>query len=160
MGRGGGRDGPGGILGSPPTPTSIYGLVCQKSTFVSHENGAPGATILTKFVTSQARLPCVAAVYVTSPRAHLHVVGMIRFMSLTYKPTQLAHSFLFCSCVFFCLYGPFNCISFHKFSLNSPLSHSLLKIFFCLLVLSAIYLFMKVFLSPDIILCGWVGLKH
>ena len=26
------------------------------------------------------------------------------------------HSFLFCSGVCFCLYGPFNCISFHKFS--------------------------------------------
>ena len=24
--------------------------------------------------------------------------------------------FLFCSCVYFCLYGPFNCIPFHKFS--------------------------------------------
>ena len=33
-----------------------------------------------------------------------------------YKPAELAHSFLFCSFVFFCLYGPFNCISFHKFS--------------------------------------------
>ena len=29
-----------------------------------------------------------------------------------------------------------------------------------LLVLSAIYLFMKVSLSPDIILCGLLGLKH
>ena len=33
-----------------------------------------------------------------------------------HKSTELAHSFLFCSCVCFCLYGPFNCISFHKFS--------------------------------------------
>ena len=34
-----------------------------------------------------------------------------------HKPTELAHSFLFCSCVCFCLfYGPFSCISFHKFS--------------------------------------------
>ena len=32
------------------------------------------------------------------------------------KPTGLAHSSLFCSCVCFCLYDPFNCISFHKFS--------------------------------------------
>ena len=32
------------------------------------------------------------------------------------KPTELAHSFLFCSCVYFYLYGPFNRISFHKFS--------------------------------------------
>ena len=33
-----------------------------------------------------------------------------------HKPTELAHPFLFCSCVCFCLYGPFNCISFRKFS--------------------------------------------
>ena len=33
-----------------------------------------------------------------------------------HKPPELAHSFLVCSCVYFCLYGPFNCISFHKFS--------------------------------------------
>ena len=31
-------------------------------------------------------------------------------------PTELARSFLFCSCVCFSLYGPFNCISIHKFS--------------------------------------------
>ena len=36
---------------------------------------------------------------------------------LWHKPAELAHSFLFCSCVYFCLSGPFNCISFHKFSL-------------------------------------------
>ena len=34
-----------------------------------------------------------------------------------HEPTELAHSFLFCPCVYFCLYGPFNCISVHKFSL-------------------------------------------
>ena len=33
-----------------------------------------------------------------------------------HKLTKLAHSFLFCSCVCFCLYGPFNSISLHKFS--------------------------------------------
>ena len=50
-----------------------------------------------------------------SPRTHLHVVGMLRYMSD--KPTELAHSFfIFCSRVCLCLYGPFNCISFHKFS--------------------------------------------
>ena len=32
------------------------------------------------------------------------------------KPTELAHSYLFCSCVYLCLYGPFNCISFHEVS--------------------------------------------
>ena len=37
---------------------------------------------------------------------------------------------------------------------NSPLSHSVLPVFSALLVLSTLYLFMKVSLSPDIILCG------
>ena len=51
-----------------------------------------------------------------SPRAHLHVVGMLGFMSD--KLTELADFVfvLFCSCVYFYLCGPFNCISFHKFS--------------------------------------------
>ena len=77
------------------------------------------------------------------------------------KLTKLAHSFLFCSCVCFCLYGPFNSISFHKFSrqlfvfsLCSSGLHS------ALMVLSTIYLFMKVSLSPDVIPCGLLGLKH
>ena len=37
-----------------------------------------------------------------------------------HKPTELAPSFLFSSCVCFCLYNPFNCISFHKFSPKTP----------------------------------------
>ena len=37
-------------------------------------------------------------------------------LCLSHKPTELVYSFLFCSCVCFCLYGPFNCIPFHKFS--------------------------------------------
>ena len=77
-----------------------------------------------------------------------------------HKPTELAHSFLFCSCVCFCLYGPSNCISFHKFawelSVFSLCSSSLVS---ALLVLSAIYLFMKVSFSPDIIPSGWLGSK-
>ena len=32
------------------------------------------------------------------------------------EPTELTHSFLFCPCVCFCLYGPFSRILFHKFS--------------------------------------------
>ena len=32
------------------------------------------------------------------------------------KPTELAHSFSFCSYAYFCLSGPFNCTSFHKLS--------------------------------------------
>ena len=78
-----------------------------------------------------------------------------------HKPTELAHCFLFCSWARFCLYGPFKGISFHKFSRQlfalSLCSSSLMS---ALLVLSTICLFMKVSLIPDMILCGWLGLKH
>ena len=54
--------------------------------------------------------------------------------------------------LYFCLYGPFNCISFHKFS------RQLSVFLFCcsglisvLLVLSTVYLVMKVSFSPDVI---------
>ena len=78
-----------------------------------------------------------------------------------YEPAELAHSFLFCSCVCFCPYGPSNCISFHKFSQQlSAFSLCSSGLTSALLVLSTRYLFMKVSLSPDIILCGWLGLKH
>ena len=77
------------------------------------------------------------------------------------KPTEPAQSFLFCSCVYLCLYGPLNSISFLKFS------HQLSTFLFCssghnsaLLVLSTTYFSRKVSPSPDIILCGWLGLKH
>ena len=78
-----------------------------------------------------------------------------------HKPTELARFFLFCSCVCFCPYGPFNCISFHKFSRQlsvfSLCSSGLISL---LLVLSTIYLFMKVSLSPDMTPSGWLGSKH
>ena len=78
-----------------------------------------------------------------------------------HKPTKLAHSFLFCSCDCFCFYGPFNCISFHKFSRQvSAFSLCSSGLISALLVLSTIYLFMKISLSPDVILCGCLGLKH
>ena len=69
--------------------------------------------------------------------------------------------FLVCSCVYFCLYGSFNFISFHKFSLQlSVFSFCSSRLISALLVLSAISLFMKVSFSPDIIPSGWLGLKH
>ena len=77
------------------------------------------------------------------------------------KPTELDHSFLFCSCVSFCLYGPFNCISFHKFSRQlSAFSLCSSGLISALLVLSTIYLFMRVSVSHDTILRDWLGLKH
>ena len=78
-----------------------------------------------------------------------------------HKPTQLASSFLFCSFVCFCLYGPFNSISFHKVSWKlSVFSVCSSGLHCALLVLSTIYFFMKVSLSPDTIHCGWLGSKH
>ena len=69
----------------------------------------------------------------------------------SHKPAEFAHSLLFCSCVCFCLYGPFNCISFHKFSRQlSAFSICSSGLISALSILSAIYLFMKVSLSPDV----------
>ena len=83
------------------------------------------------------------------------------------KPTELAHFFSFCFCVCFCLYGSFNCVSFHKLSRQlSTFSLCSSGLFSALLALSIIYLFifylffMNVSFIPDIILCGWLGLKQ
>ena len=75
-----------------------------------------------------------------------------------HKPAKLAHSFFICSCAYFCLYDPFNCISFQKFSRQlftfSLCSSGLISAF---LVLSTLYLFIKVSFSPDVSLFGWLG---
>ena len=71
---------------------------------------------------------------------------------LKHKLTQLAHSFLFRSFVCFGLYGPFNFTSFDEFSRQlSVFSLCSSGLFSALLVLSAVYLFMKVSFSSDII---------
>ena len=71
---------------------------------------------------------------------------------LRHKLTELAHSFLFRSFVCFCLHGPFNCISFHELSRQlSVFSLCSSGLISALLALSAIYLFVKVSFSPDII---------
>ena len=61
----------------------------------------------------------------------------------------------------FGFYGPFSCISFHKFSRQlstfSLCSSGLIS--HALLVLSTMYLLIKVSLSPDIILLWLIGLK-
>ena len=74
----------------------------------------------------------------------------------SHKPTELAQSFFFRSCFCFCLYGPFNCNSFHKFS--RQLSAFLL----CSsgLILPYWSLFMNVSLGPDIILTLPLLLPH
>ena len=107
-------------------------------------------------------LYCITNIFILwwwSPRAHLlwGCYGLCQ----RHKLTKLAHSFLFCACVCFCLYGPFNSISFHKF-FRQLFAFSLCSsgINSALLVLSTTYLFTKVSLSSNVILCGWLGLKH
>ena len=88
------------------------------------------------------------------PGTHFEVMGILRFMS-GINQQSLPIPFLFCYCIYFCLYVPFNCISFQKFS--RPLSAFLLcssGLISALLALSTIYLFMKVSFSPDIIPSG------
>ena len=93
--------------------------------------------------------------HLACPRGFTFTWWGCRGLCQKHKSTELSHSFLFCSCVCFCLYSPFNRISFPTFprqlcafSLCSSGLNS------ALLVLSTIYLFMKASLSPDIILCG------
>ena len=77
-----------------------------------------------------------------------------------HEPTKLACSFLFCSCFYFCFYGPFSYISFHNILWTTL--HFLILFFWSYLCFIGPfnYFFMKVSFSPDIILCGWLGLKH
>ena len=67
---------------------------------------------LTAIVTTKYKQSVLAK----SPRGlKLHVVGMLWFMSDVNQPSSPT-PFLFCPCVCFFLYSPFNCISFHNFS--------------------------------------------
>ena len=76
-----------------------------------------------------------------------------------HKPAELAHSSLFCSCVCLSL-SPFP-LYFIPYILPTTLCFlTFSDLIFALLVLSTIYLFRKVSISPDIILCGWLGWKH
>ena len=58
--------------------------------------------------------------YMDLPQLHVPAGSPSRGGDVTvyvrHKPKGLAHSLLFCSCVYSWLYGRFNCISFHKFS--------------------------------------------
>ena len=82
-----------------------------------------------------------------SSQAHTHMVKMLS-LCLWHILAELAHSFLFCFCVYHC---PSNCISFHKFSPQlSAFSLCSSGLISALLVLSTMYLVMKVSLSHDV----------
>ena len=64
---------------------------------------------LVTFMTSQTHL---------SLRAHVYVMGLLGFVSLDINQLSLPTPFYSALGVYFCLYGPFNCISFLKFSFS------------------------------------------
>ena len=87
------------------------------------------------------------------------VVVYVKYVNQPSLPTP----FLFCSCVYFCLYGAFGCISFHRNSTdNSPLSHPVLAVLFLPYWSSQLYISLYESLPQPwyIILRGWLGLKH
>ena len=90
----------------------------------------------------------------SSPRARLLVVGMLRFMSDIYQPRSFSSLYSVLVSIS-ALYGPFNCTSFHTFSrqlsIFSLYSSGHIS---ALLVLSTTYRYMKVSISPDIIRSG------
>ena len=63
-------------------------------------------------IMSVLELPYVLLVPAGSPSRAGGVVGFFQ----RHKPTELTHSFLFCCCVCFYLYNPFNCVPSQKFS--------------------------------------------
>ena len=94
-------------------------------------------------------LPCVPA---GSPSRG---GGVAAYVPDKNQPSLPPPFFLFCSCVCFCRYSPLNCISFHKFSRQlSAFSLCSCGLISAVLDFSTLYLFMKVSLSPEIIICG------
>ena len=92
-----------------------------------------------------------------SPRVHLHVMGMLRFMFGINQPSLPTP---FDSVLTSISVSPINCISFHKFSRQlSVLSLCSCGLSSALLALSTMYLSMKVSFSPDIFHSGWLGSK-
>ena len=75
-----------------------------------------------------------------------------------HKPTEFAHSFLFCSCDYFCVYGPFNCILFHKSSRQFSASNPVLPVSF--LPYWSVNSLYESLLSPAVICSGWLRWKH
>ena len=84
------------------------------------------------------------------------VLEMAQNISQPSLPTPF-YSVLVTLSVFMTLSTVFHSINFPD---NSPLSHSVLPVSFLPHLSFQLYISMKVSLSPDVILCGWPGLKH
>ena len=105
-------------------------------------------------------IPTAVSVFLGSPQTHLHVVGMLCFMSDINEPSLPTpfYSVLVSVSVYMALSTVFH-------SINSSDNSPFFALCSCglssaLLILSTMYIFMKVFFSPDIIPIGWLGSKH
>ena len=135
------------------SPNCDFGIWRQRTNLLAWHSGPWWCTIIPSLVTKGSAVEEMSSRW--SMRAQLLVVGMLRFMSLTY--TNRAYPlFLFCSCSVFA----FMALStvFHSINSadNSPPSLSLCSsgLISALLVLSIFYyyFFMKVFLSSHILI--------
>ena len=106
--------------------------------------------ISVEFTVGDSGLCCCVVIPAGSPSCG----GGVAVHVFDIKPTELAHSFLFCSCVYFCVMA----LSTVFHSINSPdkspLSHSVLPVLFLPYRSFQQSFFYKVSFSPDIILCG------
>ena len=95
-----------------------------------------------------------------SPWAYHHVVERLRFKFLI--QTNRACTLLVI--LFLCRFLSFRPFQLYFIPLILLTTFRFLTLFFrlisALLVLSIIYFFMKVFCSPNVVFCGWLGLKH
>ena len=113
----------------------------------------------------------VCATKTESPRTHLHVVGMLWFMFFDTMfmffdinqpslPTPF-YSVLLSISVFMAPSTVFHSINSPD---NSPLSHSVLQVLFppswSFQVYISLWKSPSALFSPDVLLCGWLGLKH
>ena len=97
----------------------------------------------------------IKRLHYTFPRAHRHLVGMLRFMSLTWNNRACSVLFILFLCLFLS-YDPFNCISFLKFSRQlSTFSLCSSGHTFALLVLSTTYLFLFLWKSLSVLLLSF-----
>ena len=144
----------------PPTcvaMSSLFGFRCPLPVWLCRHCLVLGTPYLCGYVvTGGFRCPYLCGYVVTiCPRGLTFTWWGCYGLCQRHKPSELAHFFLFCACVYFCLYGRFNCISFYKssrqFFVVTLCSSGYIS---ALLVLWSICLFMKVSFSPDIIPSG------
>ena len=104
----------------------VQGVFACAFIFINHMILCFATSFTFSFTSLSAVLPthfCCDDIYDCSYNVHSRSPRGLTFtwwgccgLCFWHTPTELAHSFLFSSCVYFCLYGPFNCISFYKFS--------------------------------------------